>query len=66
VAKPKLSLQPSEATLFRAAAQIYAAYVAAGRVPTNEESAWMERSVREAYRLARIADEAVQSDNEMG
>mgnify|MGYP001228285646 CR=1 FL=1 len=65
MAKPYISLQPSEAVITTAAAQIYAAYIIAGRVAEGSESQWMERSIREAIRIAKTTDAAVTSDNEM-
>jgi hypothetical protein len=64
--KPKLSLQPSEAIIAESAAIIYAAYVTIGRVPENQEQRWIERSIREAVLIARLTDEAVHSDTELG
>ncbi len=64
--KPKLCLQPSEAVVAQSAAYIYAAYVASGRVPEGREREWMQRSVGEALQIARMADEAINSDTEMG
>ena len=64
MAKIAISLQPSEAVVVRAAASIYAAYIAAGRVPEGQEEPWMSRSIREAIWIARTADDAIQSDNE--
>jgi hypothetical protein len=66
MAKPFLSLQPSEMVVAQAAANIYAAYIAAGRVPEGKESDWMRRAIGEAFTIARLADEAIHSDNEMG
>ncbi len=66
MAKPKLSLQPSEAVVVQAAAAIHAAYLSSGRVTDGQEKSWIERSLREALLLARLADEAIQSDTEMG
>ena len=63
--KPSLSLQPSEGIVVRSAAQIYAAYIAAGRVVEGTEREWMERAIREAFLIARLTDEAVQSDTEL-
>lgn len=60
-----LKLQHSESVVVQAAAQIYAAYIAAGRVPEGEEARWMERSIREAIRIARTTDAVVISDEEM-
>jgi hypothetical protein len=60
-----LKLQHSESVVVQAAAQIYAAYINAGRVPEGDESKWMERSIREAIRIARATDAAVISDEEI-
>jgi hypothetical protein len=49
-----------------AAAQIYAAYISAGRVPEGSEPQWMERSVQEAVAIAKLADANVLSKSEMG
>ena len=64
-AKTYLSLKNSEGIVFQAASGIYAAYIAAGRVVEGEESAWMERSIREALRMAMATDAAIISDNEI-
>ena len=64
--KPVLSLQPSEGIVVRAAATIYAAYIAAGRVPDGQETEWMKRSIREAAAIAQMTDQAIQSDDELG
>ncbi|QDT47041.1 hypothetical protein Pan258_10680 [Symmachiella dynata] len=64
MAKPYISLKPTEQTLTTAAAGIYAAYITAGRVANGEEKSWMDRAIREAIRIARTIDESVQSDGE--
>jgi hypothetical protein len=66
MAQIRLSLQPSEAVVAQAAAYIYGAYVVSGRVPDGREEEWIQRSVREALLIARLTDEAVRSDTEMG
>ncbi len=66
MAKAFLSLQPSEMTVARSAANIYAAYIAAGRVPEGKEQDWMRRAIGEAFTIARLTDEAIHSDDEMG
>lgn len=63
--KPSLSLQPSEGIVVRSAAQIYAAYITAGHIKKGTEQEWIERSIREAFLIARLTDEAVQSDTEL-
>jgi hypothetical protein len=60
-----IRLQRSESVVFQAAAQIYSAYIAAGRVPEGEEHPWMERSIKEALRMALATDKAVVSDDEV-
>jgi hypothetical protein len=44
------------------AAQIYAAYITRGAVKTGEESTWMQRSIREAARIAKTVDVSIDSD----
>ena len=66
MSKPKLSLQPSEGIVVRSAAQIYAAYITVGRVAEGTERDWIQRSIKEAFLIARLTDEAVQSDAELG
>ena len=60
-----LKLQHSESVVIQAAAQIYAAYITAGRVQDGEEARWMERSIREAIRIAKATDAAIVSDEEI-
>ena len=63
--KKHMRLQPSESVVVAASAQIYAAYIAAGRVNSGEEEQWMQRSIREALKIARAVDDAVISDDEL-
>ena len=51
--------------VFRTAGNIYAAYVAAGRVDEWEEEKWLARSLQEAVRLAQLTELAVESDSEL-
>jgi hypothetical protein len=66
MAKSYLKLQQSEAVVVQAAAQIYAAYIVAGRVDEGQESEFMQKSIRAALRIAKATDEAVVSDEEPG
>jgi hypothetical protein len=66
MAKPSLSLQPSEGIVVGAAATIYSAYITAGRVEEGQEKEWMRRAIRETYWIARATDEAIRSDTELG
>ena len=63
--KAKVSLQTSEGLIFKAAAQIYAAYLQLGKISDGQEREWMERSLKDAIQLAQMADRMVQSDSEM-
>lgn len=60
-----LKLQHSESVVINAAAQIYSAYILAGKVTEGEEDQWMSRSIREAIKLAVATDDAIVSDDEM-
>ena len=66
MAKPVLSLQPSETALFHAASRIYAAYIASGHVTEGNEDDMLDRSITEALKMAQRVEEAVQSDRELG
>jgi hypothetical protein len=66
MAKPVLSLQPSETALLGAAAQIFSAYIVSGHVTGGNESDMMDRSLSEALKMARRLEEMVQSDGELG
>jgi len=65
MSRPTLTLQPSEAIVAQSAANIYAAYIAAGRVPAGQEPEWIRRSIQEAFTITRLTDEAIQSDSEV-
>ncbi len=60
-----LTLKPSEQVVTRAAADIFSAYIAAGLVREGSESEWIERSVREAIEIAKLADDLIVGDDEM-
>ncbi len=66
MANPYISLQPSEAVLVQAAATIYAGYLTAGRVDEGDENEWLKRSIQDAARIARITDDNVDADKELG
>jgi hypothetical protein len=65
VSKAKVSLQTSEGLVFQAAAQIYAAYISAGKVSEGHEHQWMDRAIRDAILLAQTTEKMVQSDSEL-
>jgi hypothetical protein len=60
-----LKLQHSESVVLQVAAQLYSAYVIAGRVAEGDEAKWMERAIREAISMAEATDAAVISDDEI-
>ena len=60
-----LKLQHSESVVLQAAAQLYSAYLIAGRVKECDETAWRERSISEAISMAAATDAAVISDDEI-
>lgn len=60
-----LKLQHSEAVVLQVAAQLYSAYLIAGRVKPGDEETWRERSIREAISMAETTDAAVISDDEI-
>ena len=66
MAKAYLKLQKSEAVVIQCATQIYAAYIAAGRVGDGQEAEFMQKAIRDAIRIAKATDEAVISDDEPG
>jgi hypothetical protein len=63
--KTKITLQRTEGLIFKAAAQIYSAYLGGGKIAEGDEQKWMERSLREAVQLAQLTDTRVQSDQEL-
>ena len=60
-----LKLQHSESVVLQVAAQLYSAYVIAGRAQEGDETKWIERSIREAISMAEATDAAVISDDEI-
>ena len=61
-----LTLQPSEQAVLTAAASIFSAYVASGRVAEGSETEWMTRSVKDALWLAQTVDASIIADDEVG
>ncbi len=64
--KRTLTLQPSEAVIVQAAANIYAAYISTGNVTKGTEKQWMQQSIDEALWIGLRADDMIVSDHEMG
>jgi hypothetical protein len=65
MAKPYVTLQPTEQALLTAAATIYSGYLAAGKVPEGQEDQWMDRAMQAAFRMCRVIDASVQADKEI-
>ena len=59
------SLQPSETAVFQAAASIYASYVQAGQVTSENSAEVMRTAIGASISLARCVEKAVRSDEEM-
>lgn len=59
-----VNLQPSEAAVLAAAAQIFSGYIAAREVNEKTEAALLERSVELAIRMAQRVDIRVQAAEE--
>jgi hypothetical protein len=59
-----INLQPSEAVLVRAAAQIFAAYISSGQCTRDKEDEYLKKSLQLAIRLAKTTDDVVQADKE--
>lgn len=64
--KPDITLEPSKGVVSQMAAQIYAAYITRGAMKNGEEVNWMQRSIREAVRIARTVDVSLESDEAPG
>ncbi|MFZ3193560.1 MAG: hypothetical protein WA154_10190 [Moraxellaceae bacterium] len=61
-----LKLQASETAVLHAASRLYAAYITAGRVEVGQEAAYIKRAIEEAHYMAKLTDQMVVSDDEMG
>jgi hypothetical protein len=65
MAKAHLKLQQTEGYVIQAAAQIYAAQLASGRVDEGQEAECMENAIRDAIRIAKTVDAAIVAEGEM-
>lgn len=65
MAKSYLTLQQTEGYVVLAASQIYAALIQSGQVAAGSEDEAMQRSIRDAIRLAKAVDTAVIAEGEM-
>ncbi|HAN97600.1 MAG TPA: hypothetical protein DCQ98_09320 [Planctomycetaceae bacterium] len=64
MARKYIKLQPSEMSVARSAATIYAAYIASGKVVDGQQRQWLERAAHEAIELTLLCDDLIQSDTE--
>jgi hypothetical protein len=65
MSRPYIALQPSEAVIVQAAAQIFAAYIVSGHCGPDREDEYLKKSLQHAIRLAKTTDEVVQADKEV-
>jgi hypothetical protein len=65
VSKISLRLEHSEGIVVQAAATIYAAYIAAGKVAAGQEQQVMRQAISDAVWIAKEADDLIISDKEM-
>ena len=61
-----LRLERSESAVLEAASRIYAAYITSGAVTQENQGQYELLSMKTAIRMAVMADEMVQSDDEQG
>lgn len=61
--KPDITLEPSKGVICEMAAGIYSAHIIRGDVKDGEETKWMERSIREAIRIAKTVDASIETED---
>jgi len=61
-----LRLQHSEGVVCAMASRLLAAHIASGRLSAENEDQLIEQSLSMAIKLARLADRAIESDDENG
>ena len=66
MSKPAITLEPSKGVVSEMAAQIYSAYIIRGDVQEGEEDQYMERSIREAVRIAKTVERSVETEDVEG
>jgi hypothetical protein len=66
IKKTQLELQHSETAVLHAASRIYAALIRNGTVTPDNEEEIMEKSIRDAIKMACATDYLVKSDDELG
>ena len=59
------TLQPSETAIFRATANIFASYVASGKVTDENENEMILKAIKTSITICDIVDKNVRSDEEI-
>jgi hypothetical protein len=59
------TLQPSETAIFQAAANIFASYVASGKVTDENENEMILKAIKTSITICSIVDKNVRSDEEI-
>jgi hypothetical protein len=59
------TLQPSETAIFQAAANIFASYVASGKVTDANENEMILKAIKTSITICSIVDKSVRSDEEI-
>ena len=59
------TLQPSETAIFRAAANIFASYVASGMVTDENENEMILKAIKTSITICSTVDKNVRSDEEI-
>jgi hypothetical protein len=59
------TLQPSETAIFQAAANIFASYVAAGKVTEENENEMILKAIKTSITICSVVDKNVRSDEEI-
>jgi hypothetical protein len=62
--KPDIKLEHGKGVVSEMASRIFAAYIIRGEVKEGEESSWMERSIREAVKIAKTIDASIDTEKD--
>ncbi len=63
MSKPEITLESSKEVVSAMAARIYSAHIVRGDVKEGEETKWMERSIREAVKIAKTVEASIDTDD---
>lgn len=59
------SLQPSETAILQAAVNIYASYIVAGQVTSENQAKKMKEAVADSISMARHVESVIESDSQI-